>query len=101
MKCEYCGKDAPNDFIKCPHCNSWIPEINKIQTKFYSLFATAACLVIILIMRIKALSVWNISIERVIKDPISIILLVVTVVVTLHTTKAESKLKKLKKGRLF
>jgi len=98
---EYCSKETSDNFIKCPICKNWIPEINKIQTKFYSLIGIAAMLCLLLCLRIKAISVWKFSIEKVFQDPIAIFLLIACVVAVIIGEKTESKLKILKKGKLF
>ena len=105
MKCAYCSKEMDNGALKCPSCMTWIPEINKMQNRFYCWLAVAFALGVFLSIRVLALSKtifgYSLNLKSVLKDPLVIILIIVLVVCVIVGEVTEAELKELKKGKLF
>lgn len=96
MKCELCGQENFDDFTTCPSCNSWNPEINRIETRIYYILGYGVAAVLLLLWRAKGVSSQGIELEAVLTDPISLLLLLVVVALIVAGGVIGSRLRKLR-----
>jgi hypothetical protein len=103
-KCDYCSKEMDDNAVKCPHCGAWIPEINKVQTRFYYFVIGSIICGVFVVLRVVSVSkkfLGGSDYGRILSDPLAIILIIVFVILLIIVGIDENKLKKMKKGKLF
>lgn len=103
-KCDYCSKEMDDNAVKCPNCGAWIPEINKVQTRFYYLIIGSIICGVFVALRCLSVSqkfLGGFDFVQILSDPLAIVLIIVFVILLIKLGIDEDKLKKLKKGKLF
>lgn len=102
MQCPNCKEEMADDATKCPHCGEWIPEIKR--TELMVVLWGFGFFIPFLIGLFRALARsrnylggWDFNLERIMGDPLYIIMSVISTICLIFLIIYLLKLNKLRK----